>query len=113
MPQIFGLVRLDPRVEQERSGTSSRIREAELLEHGVALRPVLDQRILLSEGTQVDALAEVVHVLEALAPAGVDDLQDDEALDVARNVRGPTELLLFAIELERLVAEIVEAAPRG
>ena len=68
---------------------------------------VLDERILLSEGTQVDALAEVVHVLEVLAPAGVDDLEDDEALDVARNVGAP-ELLLLAVELERLVAEVLE-----
>ncbi len=55
----------------------------------------------------MDAFAEVVHVLEVLAPAGVHDLEDDEALDVARDLLAP-ELLLLPVELECLVAEVLE-----
>ena len=46
----------------------------------VALGPVLDERVLLGHRAQVDALPQVVHVLEVLAPAGVDHLEDDVAL---------------------------------
>ena len=58
-------------------------RRVQLLEHDVALGGVLDKRVLLGHRPQVDALAQVVHVLEVLAPAGVDDLEDHEALEVA------------------------------
>ena len=50
--------------------------------------------ILLPHRPQVDALLEVVHLLEVLAPALVDDAQHHLALDLAH----------------RLVAELVLAA---
>src|SRR6187397_813004 len=55
----------------------------------------------------MDALAEVVHVLEVLAPASVDDLEDDEALDITRDLWGP-ELLLLGVELEGLVPKVLQ-----
>ena len=63
-------------------------RLAELLEEHVALAPILDERILLRERAQMDALTEVVHRLEVVAPALVDDLEDHVALDVARELGG-------------------------
>ena len=42
---------------------------------------VRDDRLDLGEAAQVDALAQVVHVVEVLAPALVDELQQQEALD--------------------------------
>src|SRR5688572_11295480 len=67
--------------------------EAELLEHPVAFAAVLDERVLLRERAEVDALAQVVHVLEVLAPAAVDDLERHVALEVAHQV--DAELLLL------------------
>src|SRR6202007_2484626 len=48
---------------------------AEELEGFVLVR---DQRIDLGEATQMDALAQVVHIEQVLAPALVDDLQEQE-----------------------------------
>ncbi len=58
-------------------------RAAELLEHRVAFLRVLDERVLLGHRPQVHALAQVVHALEVLAPARVDDLEDHVALELA------------------------------
>ncbi len=51
------------------------------LEHDVALVLVGDQGIDLGEAAQVDALAEIVHLRQVLLPAGVDDLEEDVALE--------------------------------
>jgi hypothetical protein len=82
---------------------------AELLEHDVALVPVLDERVLLGHGAQVDALAQVVHVLEVLAPALVDDLEHDVALEVAHDPwRDLLErLLLRGVLVERVLGELL------
>ena len=45
-----------------------------------------DERIDLGEPAQVDALAQVVHVVEVLAPALVDDLQQQVALQRAHEL---------------------------
>src|SRR5215211_5538208 len=45
-----------------------------------------DQRIDLGEPAQVDALAQVVHVVQVLAPALVDDLQQQVALERAHQL---------------------------
>src|SRR5829696_4335643 len=42
--------------------------QPELLEHLVAFTAVLDERVLLRERAEVHSFAEVVHVLEVLAP---------------------------------------------
>ena len=56
------------------------------LEHLVALALPLDERVALAHGPQVDALAEVVHLVEVLAPGGVDDAEHHLALDLAHDV---------------------------
>ena len=72
----------------------------------MALAAVLDERILLRERAQMDALAQVVHRLQVLAPALVDDLQDEVALDLAREV-GPQRLLALGVRLERVLDELL------
>ena len=51
-----------------------------------------DERIDLGEPAQVDALAQVVHVVQVLAPVVVDDLQQQVALERAHELLA--ELLL-------------------
>src|SRR5262245_29427296 len=104
--ELLGLARLDLRVEEEHQDLLAD-EPAELFEHRVPLAAVLDERILLRERAQVDALTEVVHVLEVLAPARVDDLEHDVPLDLARDLVAPL-LLLLLVELERLGAEVLD-----
>src|SRR5262245_46613275 len=94
--QLLRLLRLELRVEEEHQHLLAD-QAAELLEHRVPLGAVLDKRVLLREGAEVDTLAEVIHVLEVLAPAGVDELTNDVALDLARDLFAPL-LLLLAVE---------------
>src|SRR4051795_2011758 len=65
------------------------------LEHREALVLVGDQRIDLREAAEVDALAEVVHLVEVLAPAVVDDLQQDRPLELAHDL--VAEVLFAAV----------------
>ena len=76
---------LDLRVEEQRDHLGAD-RAVQLQEHLVPLVAVLDERVLLRHAAQVDALAHVVHVLEVLAPALVDDLEHDVALEVAHQL---------------------------
>src|SRR4051794_40652033 len=66
----------------------------ELAEHLEALVLVGDERVDLGEPAKVDPLAEVVHLVEVLAPAVVDDLQQDLALEEAHELLA--QLLLAA-----------------
>src|SRR4051794_27869974 len=92
---------------------------AELLEHHVPFGAVLDERVLLRERAQVDALAHVVHRLEMLAPAHVDDLQDHEPLELAHDrtvLLVNTKALLALLVLvhgvvDELVDELVPVEP--
>src|SRR5207302_3989661 len=61
-------------------------------EHVVALALILDQRVALAVAAQADALAQVVHLVQVLAPLAVQDGQDHPPLDLAHDLR--TELLL-------------------
>ena len=87
--------------------TSWRIVLPELLEHHVTLAAVLDERVLLRERPQVDALAQVVHRLEVLAPALVDDLEDHVALDLTREL-GAELLLTLRVRVERVAHELLD-----
>ena len=58
-------------------------------EHREALALPGHQRVLLAHGPQVDALAQVVHLGQVVAPALVDDLQHHLALDLARASSSP------------------------
>ena len=82
------------------------------LEHGVALALPLGERVLLAHGPQVDALAEVVHLLEVLAPLLVDDPQHHLALDLAHD-RLAELLLALLVVVDGLVHEqLVELVGR-
>src|SRR3954452_24506913 len=91
-------------------------------EHVEALVLVGDERVLLGEPAQVDALAQVVHVVQVLAPALVDDLEQAEALDLAHQLRAELllalvvgadrvlpELLLEHLALDRLLVDVLRS----
>src|SRR4051794_33082529 len=67
------------------------------LEHVEALPLPLDQRVLLAHGPEVDALLEVVHLVEVLAPLLVDDGQHDPALDLPEVLRPDRGLFLLVL----------------
>ena len=67
----------------------------EVAEHREALVLVGDQRVDLGEAAQMDALAQVVHLVQVLFPAVVDDLEQDLALQVAHQLRA--QFLLAAL----------------
>ena len=75
----------------------------------VALAAVLDERILLGHRPEVHALAEVVHRLEVLAPARVDDLEDHEPLDLAHQL-GAEAGLAVVVGVERVLAELLRSS---
>src|SRR3954469_20851910 len=74
-------------------------------EHVEALVLVGDERILLGEAAEVDALAQVVHVVQVLAPALVDDLEQDVALDLAHQLRAEL-LLALVVRLDRVLLQL-------
>ena len=55
-------------------------------EHVEALALVLHQRVALGVGTQVDALAQVVHLVEVLAPLAVEHREDHAPLQLAHHL---------------------------
>ena len=81
-----------------------------LLEHVERLDLVLSERIALTVGAQVDALAQHVHVVEMLHPLAVDDAQHDDLLELAHVLLAEEQLaLVVALErdaLERLLEAV-------
>src|SRR3954447_23976979 len=73
-------------------------------EHLEALVLVRDKRVDLGEAAQVDALAQVVHVVQVLAPALVDDLEQDVALDLAHQLWAEL-LLALVVRLDRVLLQ--------
>src|SRR5215216_976564 len=78
-----------------------------LFEHRVALGPIFDERVLLGHGAQVDAVAQVIHRVQVLAPANIDDLEDQEPLDLAHEL-GAELLLLRFVRVARVVLELAD-----
>src|SRR5919198_814258 len=76
----------------------------QVLEERERLVLVGNDRLDLGEPAQVDALAQVVHVVEVLAPALVDDLQQQVALERAHELLAEVRLALV-IERRRLLDE--------
>src|SRR3954470_18067325 len=74
-------------------------------EHLEALVLVRDQRVDLGEPAEVDPLAQIVHVVQVLAPAVVDDLQQDVALDLPHQLLAEL-LLALVVGLDRVVLEL-------
>src|SRR5205814_737196 len=66
-----------------------------LAEHVEALALVLDQRVALGVRAQADALLEVVHLVEVLAPLAVDDREQHLALQLAHGLRAQLILALL------------------
>ena len=66
-------------------------------EHLVALALPLGERVLLAHRPEVDALLEVVHLLEVLAPALVDDAQHHLTLDLAHHLGTELGLALLVV----------------
>ena len=58
----------------------------EHLERAVGLGLVLDQRVALAKAAQADAGLEVVHLLQVVHPAGIDDAQHDLGVEFAHQV---------------------------
>ena len=82
-------------------------RATELGEHPLALLRVLDKRILLRHRAEMDALPQDLHVLEMLAPADVDDLEDDEPLELAHEVR-PNSSSFASYSSPRVALELLD-----
>src|SRR3954454_19130299 len=70
----------------------------EVVEEREGLVLVGHERFDLGEPAQVDALAQVVHVVEVLAPALIDDLEHEVALQSAHQLLAE---LLLALVVER------------
>src|SRR4051794_17503034 len=74
-------------------------------EHLEALVLVGHERVDLGEAAEVDALAQVVHVVQVLAPALVDDLEQHEALERAHEL--VAELLLaLVVGIDDVLADL-------
>src|SRR5262245_16521203 len=73
----------------------------------MALGAVLDERVLLRHRAQMHALAEVVHVLEVLAPADVDDLEDHEPFELPHELAAEL-LLLRRVAVARVDLELLD-----
>ena len=75
----------------------------ELAEHGVALLLPRVEGVGLDGPAQVDAVLEVVHLGQVVAPAGVHDLQVDVALDLAHGLGAARHrLAVLLVVVERL-----------
>ena len=73
-------------------------------EHVEALALVLDQRVALGVGPQVDALAQVVHLVEVLAPLAVEHREHDAPLELAHDL-GADLRLAAVVRRVRVVLE--------
>jgi len=58
----------------------------EHLEGTISLSLVLDQRVALAKAAQSDTGLEVVHLLQVVHPAGIDDAQHDLSVELAHEV---------------------------
>ena len=56
----------------------------QLDEHLVGLGLVFDERILLREGSKIDALAQAVHRIQMLLPKAIDRVENDVSLEAAQ-----------------------------
>src|SRR5690606_28984469 len=97
---------LDLEVEEEAAGLLAN-RAHHLLEHRVALALVLDERVALGHGTKADAVLRVVHRVEVITPATVDDREHHPALELAQ--RRAAQLLLAALVGELRVGDDLAA----
>ena len=101
-------------------------RRLHLLEHRERLDLVLDKRVALAVGAQVDALAQHVHVIEVIHPLLIDDAEHDDLFELAHILFAEHQLavlvallgnlLQFLLDLvarEHLELRLLEASLRG
>ena len=84
------------------------------LEHVEALALVLDQRVALADGTQADALLEVVHLVEVLTPVPVQHGQEGPGARGVQQVGAELGLAVLVRPLgvvEEQVLELVVVEP--
>src|SRR5690606_10555068 len=105
---LLGLVDLDLQVEEEADRFLLDLAHHGLV-HRVSLALVLDQRVALRHGTQADAVLEVVHLVEVVSPAAVDDLQHNAALELAHRL-GSEGLLALAVGDLRVAEDLLREA---
>ncbi len=72
-------------------------------EHVEALALVLHERVALGVGPQVDALAQVVHLVEVLAPLAVEHREDDAPLELAHDLLADLGLATVVRRLDVLL----------
>ncbi len=77
------------------------------LEHVEALALPLGERVALTHGAQVDPLAQVVHLIEMLAPLLVDHREHHPALDLAQGLLADCGLLGLVL-LDRVAVQQLE-----
>ena len=77
-----------------------------------ALVLVGDEGVDLGEPAEVDALAQVVHLVQVLLPPHVDDLQQDVALERAHQLV-PELLLALVVGGEGVLGEHLGDLSRG
>src|SRR5690606_38547468 len=84
---------LDGEVEEEANRLLANLAH-HVLEESEALTPVLHERVALRHRAQTDSVFQVVHLVEVVTPAAVDDAQHHTTLKLTH--RGSAELLLTA-----------------
>src|SRR5258705_503086 len=90
---------------RDRASTALRaVTLLELLARPAPAGVVAAELLALGKASKVDPLAQVVHVVQVLAPPLVDDLQQEEALEFAHQLLA--ELVLPAVvERQRLLLQ--------
>src|SRR6266498_427028 len=75
-----------------------------LVEHREGLAAVLGERVALAVRPEVDALLQVVHLVQVLAPLRVDHREQDHPLELPHDLRRDL-LLLLLVRAERLLQD--------
>ena len=76
-------------------------------EHVVGLALVFHDRVALAVAAQTDALLQVVHLVEVLAPLAVEHGQDDPALELVQYL-GAELLLPALVRRQGVLSELLD-----
>ena len=79
-----------------------------LFEHVERFDLVLDERVALAIGAQVDAVAQHIHVVEMLHPLLVDDAQHDDLLELAHVVLAKEQLAVVIAFLREFLEAFLQ-----
>ena len=81
-------------------------------EHLKCFDLVLDERVALSIGTQVDTLTQHIHVVEVIHPLLIDDAEHDDLLKLAHILLAEHELTVLVALLGKLFEEFLDLVAR-